>query len=183
MIGRLALVVASVVATAGLAFWRSGESGKGRDPNPMMELRRRVLTEPPSQYGLKTVAGDPWAVIMDMGFPGGAASLVCLVDGNASLYLTTGGGVIGGFAHEKVRKASIAFVQVAKGYRQQLSVVKEFPLPVEGRTSFYVRIDGDLLHAEASENDLGEGKHPMSKLFYAGQEVITQLRSIAESRK
>lgn len=183
MIDRLAFLTASTVALAGVGLVYGGNPSKTGSSNPMVELRRKVLTEPSSLYGLKVTAGDPWAVIMDMGFPEGAASLVCLADGNASLYFTTGGGVIGGFAHEKVRLASIAFVQMAKGYREQFSSVKAFPLPVEGRTIFYVRVDGSLLRAEASENDLGEGRHPLSKLFYAGQEVITQLRSISESRK
>jgi hypothetical protein len=183
MSGKLALLGTSIAALAALGLWRDGDGGKASKSNPMVELRRKVLTEAPSLYGLKVTAGDPWAVIMEMGFPKGAASLVCLVDGNASLYLTTGGGVIGGFAHEKVRMASIAFVQMAKGYRHQFSAVKAFPLPVEGRTIFYVRVDGALLRAEASENDLGEGKHPLSNLFFAGQEVIRQLQSVSELRK
>jgi len=181
MIGKSAFLVASIVA--GFGFWRGGSPGKSGGSNPMVELRRKVLMEPASLYGLHVTAGDPWAVVMDTGFPKGAASLVCLADGNASLYLTTGGGVIGGFAHEKVRTASVSFVQMAKGYRQSFSGVKEFSLPVEGRTAFYVRVNGDVLRAEASENDLAEGRHPLSKLFYAGQEVITQLRLITESRK
>ena len=40
-----------------------------------------------------------------------------------------------------------------------------------------------VVTAEADKNDLEEEKHELSPLFYAGHEVITQLRQIAEVPK
>jgi len=158
-----------------------GVEGKKAGPAVMMELRRKILTEPSAQYGVDVAAGDPWAVVMETGFPGGSASLVCFADGNASLYFSTGGGVIGGFAYENVRTAASDLVEAAGYFLGHFSPVTEFPLPGAGRTRFYVRTGETVLHAEASENDLGEERHPLSKLFFAGHNVITQLREITET--
>jgi hypothetical protein len=35
----------------------------------------------------------------------------------------------------------------------------------------------------AAENDLGKGRHPASALFYAAQDVITQVRLVDERQR
>jgi hypothetical protein len=39
------------------------------------------------------------------------------------------------------------------------------------------------LTAEAREVDLGENRHLLSPLFYAAQELITEMRKVDETRK
>jgi hypothetical protein len=46
---------------------------------------------------------------------GGSYTVVAFADGSASIYLSTGGGHIGGVAHENVRKAAKALVDMPKG--------------------------------------------------------------------
>jgi len=58
-----------------------------------------------------------------------------------------------------------------------------FPYPAVGRVKFYVLTFNGVVTAEAGKNELGEGKHGLSPLFYAGHEVITQLRQISEAPK
>ena len=50
------------------------------------------------------------------------------------------------------------------------------PLPTRGQTIFYLRTDTDVFSAQAPERELGERRHVLSPLFYAGQDVITQYR-------
>jgi hypothetical protein len=40
-----------------------------------------------------------------------------------------------------------------------------------------------ILTAEASEADLGENRHVLSPLFYAAQELITEMRKVDKARK
>ena len=82
---------------------------------------------------------------------------------------------------QRVRTAAADLVEAAKYFLGQFSPVTEYPLPGEGRARFYVRAGETVLHAEASENELGEERHPLSKLFYAGHKVITELRVLADS--
>lgn len=149
-------------------------------PEAMAELRRRALSDPPEAFGVPADGDDPWGVVMEMGYGDVFVSLVSLADGNASLYFSSGGGVIGGFAHEAVRNAAKSFVAASAAFVSRLAPAREFPSPADGQTRFYVRRGFETYGAEASESELGAGNHPLSSLFYAGQDVITALRETTE---
>jgi hypothetical protein len=76
----------------------------------------------------------------------------------------------------EIRKAAQAMVSLAAKFQPQMVATKTFPLPNSGQTIFYVLTDAGVFTASAPENDLGEQRHMLSPLFYAGQEVITQYR-------
>jgi hypothetical protein len=121
-----------------------------------------------------------WRVLMETDYDGMTASLFALLDGTTSLYLSYGGGVIGGHAHEEVRRANAAFFQAANQYRNHLQPCDTYPIPEEHSTLFYVFTDNGILTASALENELGDGEHALSEQFYAGHDVITQLLLIPE---
>lgn len=146
-------------------------------------LREMALTAPPSGLGIPVVPGRPWGVMMDSTRPNGTVSIVAFADGNASLYLSTGGGVLGGGAHAKVREAALQVVDQASTALPKLRPAGSHPFPAEGQTCFYVRVDSNLLFACAASEELQGGKHELSPLFTAGQEVGTQLRAITRRRR
>jgi len=115
---------------------------------------------------------------METGYPEGSATLVAVSDGNASVYLSSGGGDIGGGGHEKIRKAAIEMVVLASKFQTQMKITRNFPLPKNGETIFYLLTDSGVFTASASENDLGEQRHLLSPLFNAGHEIIGQYRMI-----
>jgi hypothetical protein len=61
-----------------------------------------------------------------------------------------------------------------------LKTSESFPIPEPAHTIFYVLTDSGILTGGALENDLGFGRHPLSPLFHAGHEVITQLRLVSD---
>src|SRR5690348_17043141 len=86
---------------------RDKNSPQNRSASPAdvyVGLRNQILTLDPARAGF---AGQAlWGCVMDTGYPSGAATLVCLSDGTTSLYTSTGGGMIGGGAHEQVVRAN-----------------------------------------------------------------------------
>ncbi len=157
-------------------------------PEPVQaikDLRNQLLTSPPETLGFSKPGSDSevWGILMETGYPEALATLVSLRDGNASLYLGHGGGVIGGVGHENVRRAARGFVKESAKYLTSMKSTTSFPYPVVGRVKFYVLTFNGVVTAEADKNKLGEGKHGLSPLFYAGHEVITQLRQISEAPK
>src|SRR5918998_3114904 len=82
-----------------------------------------------------------WGVLMETGYPEATATLFALSDGTTSLYLSSGGGVIGGHAHQSMRQANAALLDTANQYYQHLKPSESFPVPVEGHTLFYVLTD------------------------------------------
>jgi hypothetical protein len=75
-------------------------------------LRAQILGLDPASAGL---AQGPehqvlWGALMETGYPRGTATLMALADGTTSLYLSTGGGVIGGGFHDAVATAARSFL-------------------------------------------------------------------------
>jgi hypothetical protein len=142
------------------------------------DLRRSVLSLSPGDIGLTQPIDGPtvWGILMETGYPRGLATLVVLADGTTSLYLGHGGGMIGGGEHDNVRAASMKFLASAEQYQKALEPTKSFPYPHVGKVRFTVLTFSGPLTAEADENDLGNGTHELSNLFYPGHEVLTELR-------
>lgn len=146
------------------------------------QLRDRAFhAKPGNPEALKSVAGSvPFGILMETGYPQAVITLVAYDTGDASLYFSNGGGVIGGIGHETVQVAARQFVNKARASIQSMSKSRDTSLPPLGIVRFHVLTTDGVITTEASENDLGNGGSGLSPLFYAGQEVITQLRLATE---
>src|SRR6266446_4509921 len=127
-----AIIAAALVA--GVALWLIVRA-RAQEPRPTQppsqdarraassDLRAQALKGTRAAFGLDAVASPttPWGVVMETGFPEGSFTLVALSDGSASIYLSSGGGSIGGRAHETIRKASQAMVALAAKFQPKAS--------------------------------------------------------------
>lgn len=120
---------------------------------------------------------------METGYDGAVVTLVALLDGAASIYFSSGGGVIGGAGHTAVRIAARRFAQFAGVHLPEMRACNDFPLPRLGQTTFYVLTSRGVLTASAPEQELGGGSHDLSPLFHLGDYVITQLRMVSEKEQ
>ena len=157
------------------------------DPDPVemsRRLRDQALTVGPGELGLAPTAARQhvWGVLMELGYPQAVATLVALGDGTTSLYISTGGGIIGAGEHPPVRAASEKFLAATEAHLAGFQPAAETPLPQTGRVRFYVRTYDGILGAEADEQDLGHGRHKLSPLFHAGHAVITEMRLASEQQ-
>ena len=115
-------------------------------------LRHQALSTPRTELGIPAPPPEApaWGILMETGYRGGTtATLFALSDGTTSLYLSSGGGVIGGHAQEDVRQANAALIETANQYRQHLKPSESFPLPATGQTIFYVLTDSGVLSGGA----------------------------------
>jgi hypothetical protein len=121
---------------------------------------------------------EPWGVVMDMSVAEGTATatVTSLSDGNASIYLSAGGGYIGGVGKPAIHDAAQKFVRAAAEFQPGMKATTESPLPEPGQVNFYVLTDAGVFTARVPEDELNQRRHVLTKLFAAGQEVITQYR-------
>jgi hypothetical protein len=119
---------------------------------------------------------------METRYPEAVATLIGVVDGATSLYFSNGGGVIGAGEHPEVAEATRRWLQVCDQQISRLSATSESLPPTAGLTQFVAVTSDGLLSAVAPEHELGAGKHDLSPLFHAGQNVITQIRLLDEKR-
>lgn len=141
-------------------------------------LRQQVLSLTPDQLGDEAANAPILALLMETGYPEAVATLVAVADGSTSLYFSNGGGVIGAGTHAPVAEASRRFLETGHSFLQRLSPVTGPTPPAAGDTQFVAVLAVGLRGDVAPEDELGEERHPLSPLFYAGQDVITQIRLI-----
>jgi hypothetical protein len=156
------------------------------DPIEMSrKLRKQALSVGPGELGLAPTEARQhvWGVLMELGYPQAVATLVVLGEGTTSLYISTGGGIIGAGEHPPVRAAAEKLLAVTEAHLDGFHAVAETPLPQTGRVRFYVRTFGGTLGAEADEQDLGHGRHKLSPVFHAGHAVITEMRLASEDQQ
>ena len=171
------LILAAAILSVVVFAARAQRAGRSSPDEVTRGLRVQALTMAPKDLGMPVIAHKPYVVIMDIGYAEATASVMAATTGDASIYLSSGGGVIGGVGHEPVRKAARVFVEESGKYSTAFRAVSDFPYPRAGNVNFYVRTpEGVSVSQEVAETELANGNHPLSKLFFAGQDVITQLR-------
>ncbi|HUA86813.1 MAG TPA: hypothetical protein VMB85_23310 [Bryobacteraceae bacterium] len=116
---------------------------------------------------------------MDWGVTEGSATVVALSDGHASIYLSSGGGYLGGSqSHESIRNAARAAVAAAAEFQPQMKLTSTFPLPRQGEVIFYLLTDEGVFTASGPEQEMSGQQNKLSKLGNAMQLIITEYQKI-----
>jgi hypothetical protein len=141
--------------------------------------RLRGLGVMPDASEASTVLG----VIMEVGLEEEATALVFgLRDGSASLYLSTGGGNIGGQTREHINAAAREMAAVAAEFVPSLPVTEVHPLPGPGRARFSILTPAGVHTGEGEQEMLASGNDPLSPLYSAANEIIVGFRTAGERR-
>lgn len=180
------LLAALLLAFAVLpAAARAQQSG----PELYASLRDRALHTDLDDLGIRVSlnegAREPvvYGIVMDMDIDGETATLVAFITGDASLYLSTGGGWIGGIEHPPVVEAARHFIEAANGLDfDGRTAATSFPRPGPGQVHFYLLTSGGVLLLTAPADALETGNGALAPLYAAGQAVITRFREVEEAR-
>jgi hypothetical protein len=162
---------------------RGAQKRSAPDDDIFHVLRSQALNLSHPAIGLSPNAELPhvFGVVMDTTYSSGTATLVVVADGTTSLYTSTGGGVLGGGAHEQVAAASGELLRVAEGQLDTFSEQRASPLPAVGHVQITVLTYSGLRGVDAAEDDLGYQRHPAAPVFHAAHEVIAALRLVESS--
>lgn len=146
------------------------------------DLRVRALRLDPAEAGFKRSERLPrvFGVVMETGYPEGASTLLALADGTTSLYLSSGGGIIGGGDHAQVAAASLELVGAVEAVFDTLGTAWNEDLPAAGEVALRALAFEGPRVTLADEDDLGYERHELSPIFFLAHDVITQLRVIDE---
>lgn len=160
-------------------------AGEPSGPSVYLGLRNLALETPLAKVPSASVAkpGEPFAVLMDWGIPAGTATVAAYADGTASIYLSSGGGYLGGAqSHESIRNAAMRTIEIAGELKSLMQPVVNYPLPQPGQVTFYVRSDAGVVTATASEDDLRSHRSLLYKLGDSAQTIITEYRHVQENK-
>jgi len=113
---------------------------------------------------------------MDWDVGGGIATLSSYATGDASMYLSSGGGMIGGGQHEKVSTAAKAFVDKAETYLANTSKTEATPLPDKDCVRFYLLTNKGRFSVQEHLQKFDNNSSAWLPLFEEGNKVIAELR-------
>jgi len=146
--------------------------------NPYEDLRNMALAMTPEQLGL-TLKSDKtivYGIVMDWKVGEGIATFIVFQTGDASMYSSTGGGVIGGVTNENVKKAAIAFIDKSRTYLSKTIKTETAPLAEENSVKFYFLTNKGKFVAQERMENFENNSSEWLALFEEANKVITQLR-------
>lgn len=166
------------------AYQNRDSSDRRADPKVYLGLRNMMLQGSRAKFGLPPAAkpNEPYGVLMDWGIEAGTATVVAVADGSASVYLSSGGGFIGGQSHDSIRAAAKRTVELASEVQPLMRLTTTYPLPQRGQVTFYVLTDAGVFTATASEDEMRTHKSPLYKLGDSAQTIITEYRMMQRGR-
>jgi hypothetical protein len=199
---KITLIITGLLLIGGLVFFITsckGQSSRSIDTNdnsdtgqskkselqenPYEGLREMAFGVTPEQLGLTNLKeSDIYGVIMDWDLGDGIMTLVTYQTGDASMYLSTGGGVIGGGQHKNVNRASRQFVKLAKKYIDKAESIESTPLPDKSCVRFYfLTIKGKYFSQEQMANFENKSSNLLD-YFNEANKVIAELRVTTEKK-
>jgi hypothetical protein len=171
-------------AAIGICTFAAGIAAQaGQVSDVYTGLRNTALAMKPALAGApaSSLPSSPYAVITDVGVDNGTVTLVVTYDGNASIYLSNGGGFLGVAKNPKVREAAKGVVAAAGPALSAMQPAKDYSLPGHDDVNFYVLTAAGVLTARSSESDLRDTTKPLGHLYDAVQDVITKYRTSPDS--
>jgi len=150
--------------------------------NAFEGLRNMAFTATPEQLelSLPTETTVVYGVIMDWEMGGATASTVAYQTGDASLYLSSGGGVIGGGQHQNVNSAAKQFVSLAQTFLDKTNKTETTPLPSTDEVKFYLLTNKGIFAGREQMKNFENNSSTWLKLFEEGNNVLTELRKTSE---
>jgi hypothetical protein len=142
-------------------------------------LRAQALAITAAELGLPPDL-EVVGLLMDTSYPNGAATLLVVADGTVSLYLSSGGGMIGAGARASVAVPARELLAVSKLFLSEFAAATSTDLPPAGWTSITLLTPDGPRGVTAPEEDFGYRRHPASPVFHAAHQVITELRILQE---
>ena len=147
------------------------------DPSIYQNMRENALHMKTGNLG----PGDVFAVLMDWHVANGTASVLAAADGSASVYLSSGGGYIGGGQrYAAIREAALKAVNLATKMLPQFQKTEATGLPAKEDVAFFVSTGDGLYLATVPEARLKTGTDPLCPLGGAMQAIITAYRLISQ---
>ena len=201
---KMTYLIIGLLAFSGLAFYlascknkqnskqtedyisKTGDTVKVHNlpDNRFLDLRNMAFAVTPEQLQI-TLPTDQikiYGVIMDWDLGDGTATFISFSTGDASMYLSSGGGLIGGGQHENVSTAAKAFIDKAQQYLDKTTKVDSTPLPDKNCVRFYFMTNKGKFTAQENLKNFDNSSSPWLPLFEEGNKVISELRLIQEKK-
>ena len=157
---------------------KTTQTEKTAEQNPYMDMRKMALTVTAEELGFQIPEDSikVYGIISDLDMGGGTATVVTYLTGDASIYLSSGGGFIGAGQHESVKKVTKEFVDNGHLISFKGKPYENTDLPTNGNANFYFLSNARNTKITESIAKMESGESEFSKLFADLNTVMTEIR-------
>ena len=159
------------------------QTEKTEEQNPYTDMRKMAFSVTAEQLGLQ-IPNDSikvYGIISDLDMGGVTATIVTYLTGDASIYLSSGGGFIGAGQHESVQKVTKEFVENGHLISFKGKQFENPDLPTNGNAIFYFLSNMGQTRIKVSISKMESGESEYSKLFADLNNVMTEIRIKSEN--
>ena len=150
---------------------------KQTEQNHYEEMREMAFLASTEQLGLSSIGKDQvYGIISEMDMEGATITLATFLNGDASIYFSSGGGVIGAGQHESVEKIVKEYVKNGQNYLDKGVKTEKTNLPENGMGNFNFLTEKGIYKISQSLNNLESGNSEFSNLFVELNEIINEIR-------
>jgi hypothetical protein len=197
---KMTYTIIGLILVGGLTFYLTSCGNKSADQNKQADqnistvkvnqtkdnayedLRNMAFKATPEQLNIslptdKTIV---YGVVMDWEMGEATATTVAYQTGDASLYLSSGGGVIGGGQHQNVNSASKQFVSLAQNFLEKTAKAEKTSLPTTNEIKFYFLTNKGVYVGQEQMKNFENNSSLWLKLFEEGNNVLSELRKTSE---
>ena len=121
-----------------------------------------------------------YGVVMEWDIGEGIATLVAFLSGDANLYLSSGGGIIGGSGLDNVKQAAAAFIKKAEEYLNKTNKTDSTPLPGKDGVRFYFLTNKGKFAGKEEVKNSDNNSSPWMDLFEEENKLITEIRMVSD---
>jgi len=128
-------------------------------------------------------ADSALGAVVENGFAGGSWIVAGFADGDARIFWSSGGGLIGDMnRYPEVASLAKKLVACAQAAEYELSYCENWPIPASGRFSFSVLTPAGVRRLEMKESDMYHD-HALMPAFAALSELFSLLLEIFEKKQ
>ena len=98
------------------------------------------------------------------------------------MYLSSGGGVIGGGQHENVRQSVFTYVQLGQEFLSKSKKTESTPLPDKDSVRFYLLTNKGTYYAQEEMKNIENESSDWLRLFEEANKVLAELRKTTEEK-
>lgn len=139
------------------------------------DLRARFLElEPPAGTSAR---GAPYAILLEVGTAAVTSSVAATAAGDASLYLSNGGGMIGGRGVPEARESAKRMVAIAAQLAERCTAIDEAASPRVGEIALHLLTAQGICSLRQPVSDKFLPDDPIVALLREQGALLTALRS------
>lgn len=144
-----------------------------------LALREVAFSTRSEDVEVKVTPGQEQAygVIVEFRRDAAMVTVVGFASGDSSVYLSTGGGLIGGRREPLVAAAAQSLVARAQLQLADLPLVKTYPTPDQGDVRVYVLTTAGLRGVEVARSQIETAHHPLNLLYADAQKIMSEFRT------